>query len=91
MKIGNLYRVSSGAPKFDKAEDGASPEYNYVYVFPLTDTPGRYLEIDEVFMIVDEHKMVGRKDLHDVALIGEEVLLLSTGWDRAAVKVETRS
>ncbi len=86
MKIGKLYRVTRGLPQ------SGHDRFAGVFAFPMLDTHfGRYLEVDEVFMIVDEHRMVGRKDLHDIALIGEEVLLLSTGWDRAAMKVKTRS
>ena len=84
MKIGKLYRVTScprGYP-LDTRD-------TYVYAFSMAPTGlGRYLEPDEVFMIVDTYKIPGHKTPNDVALIGDRVLLLSSNWDLAAVEIE---
>ena len=86
--IGKLYRVTScpcGKP-------GSMVEDAYVYAFEWKHKGiGRYLEVDEVFMIVDTYRIPGHKTSNDVALVGEKVLLLSSNWDLAAVEVKTKS
>jgi len=84
MKIGNLYRVTSCPSGLH------GPVIKYVYAFPMSLGLGRYLGVDEVFMIVDTYRIPGHKTSNDVALIGDRVLLLSSNWDLAAVEVKTK-